>query len=195
LKDLCKIYKFDWKILKEFTLLFNLVNYETSSNFEFDAELMQQYLSRGYQAPENNCLVLEVSDELAGYLYLEPEPAINRVIFNLGVKKQFEQNHKLLVSLLDTGILCAKSLRIRKIHIPQILGLVSMDKVFIERGFKKVRTYEIMQYFNKDICEPEVPIGYRSVSLKDTYNIEKFVELQNLCFSGSWGFSPNNVKN
>ena len=42
-----------------------------------------------------------------------------------------------------------------------------------------------------DFRRGRVPIGFRSVTLKDIYNIEKFVELQNQSFSGSWGFSPN----
>jgi len=194
LKNLGKIYKFNWEILKEFTLLFNLVNYQTCSNFEFDTELMQQYLSSGDQTPENNCLLLESCGELAGYLYLEPETSIGRVVLNLGMQKKFGQNHNLMIPLLDTGILCAKSLRIKKIHVPQILRLVPLDKILLDRGFKKIRTYKIMRCFKKEISKPEVPIGFRNVTLKDIYNIEKFVELQNQSFSGSWGFSPNNIR-
>ena len=194
MKNLAIIYKFNCEILKEFTLLFNLVNYQTCSNFEFDTELMQQHLSSGGQTPENNCLLLQSCGELAGYLYLEPETSIGRVVLNLGMQKKFGQNHNLIIPLLDTGILCAKALRIKKIHVPQISRLVSLDKILLDRGFKKIRTYEIMRCFKEEISKPEVPIGFRSVTLKDIYNIEKFVELQNQSFSGSWGFSPNNIR-
>ncbi len=194
MKNLGKIYKFNWEILKEFTLLFNLVNYQTCSNFEFDTELMHQHLSSGDQTPENNCLLLESSGELAAYLYLEPEISIGRVVLNLGIQKKFEQNNNSIIPLLDTGILYAKSLRIKKIHVPQILKLVPLDKILLDRGFKKIRTYEIMRCFKEEISKPEVPIGFRNVTLKDIYNIEKFVELQNQSFSGSWGFSPNNIR-
>ena len=115
-------------------------------------------------------------------------------VLNLGMQKKIGQNHNLMIPLLDTGILCAKALRIKKIHVPQILRLVSLDKILLDRGFKKIRTYEIMRCFKEEISKPEVPIGFRSVTLKDIYNIEKFVELQNQSFSGSWGFSPNKIK-
>ena len=69
--------------------------------------------------------------------------------------------------------------------MPQISRLVSLDKILLDRGFKKIRTYELMLCFKEDTPKPEVPIGFRSVTLNDIYNIEKFVELQNQSFSGS----------
>ena len=102
---------------------------------------------------------------------------LNRILgvksLNLGVQKKFGRNHNLMIPLLDTGILCAKALRIKKIHVPQISRLVSLDKILLDRGFKKIRTYEIMRCVKEEISKPEVPIGFRSVTLKDIYNIEK----------------------
>jgi mycothiol synthase len=156
-------------------------------------QFIAEQLARPNYLPEQDLFVAEVNDDVVGYINIEKELAIGRVVLDCRV----HPNHRrrgLATALLDTAMNRAKALEAKVAHVnitEDNLGARNTLSVF---GFSFVRRFLELRLDTGRGGESDV----RPVVMKCRYlgigEEGKLTKLQNRAFAGTWGFNPNTVE-
>ena len=165
---------------------------ETSSHWgdqhrELGRRIFQDKLGQPGLSPQENCLLLEESGKIQGYVLVFPEPPISRAVLELESPSGPGEPE-----LLRWGTRRAKALGAKVVHLYLPEGSPKAEALKSE-GFTLVRRYFTMVSRRRDLPEAEIPEGF-SVRPFQRGDAAALTEVQNAAFEGSWGFSPNTLE-
>ncbi len=165
---------------------------ETSSHWgdqhrELGRRIFQEKLGQPGLSPQENCLLLEESGKIQGYVLVFPEPPIGRAVLELESVGQPGE-----LELVRWGVRRAKALGAEVAHLCLPEGSPKAETLTSE-GFTLVRRYWTMVCRRKDLPETVMPEGF-SVRQFQRGDAAALTEIQNAAFEGSWGFSPNTLE-
>lgn len=162
-----------------------------------DADQLDATLSESRISPENGAWSLAFrGDEPCGYSLTEPELNINRIVIGCAVTAGNEDLHPVMLS--DA---VARSEDIANRDSTQIQIAVQQHEPdyvsgnVLAAGFNPVREFLKMrgESTRLNIDSPQMPDGVvvQRTRIDDQGEMVAVTRLHNLCFEGSWGFSPN----
>jgi len=156
-------------------------------------KVIEENLNRPYYSPEQDFFLVEVSGSIVGYLDITPEVKIERVILNCLVHPGHRRNG-IATKLVAHAMQRAKELGARVAHIntPQDneIAIKSLGRL----GFVLVRRFPQYRLDISDVPEfttKQASFQYRPIQQGEE---EKLTQIQNSSFIGSWGYSPNTVR-
>lgn len=145
----------------------------------------------GYQ-PEQDSFFAEMDGLLVGYVDVVRELEIGRVILD-GAVHPAHRGRGIGSRLLEVAVEHSRKLGATVAHIPVAHKMAASRRFVENRGFAVVRRHwrmTLMQYRGGTL---HIPPGFalRHFVPGDE---ERLCALQNLAFTGSWGFRPNTVE-
>ena len=143
--------------------------------------------------PEGNCFIADIENVPAGILRVTNEYKTQRTVANLFVNPHYRRIG-IGRQLLQTAIDHSNKLDSQILHIQVAVNNDAGRFLLEQAGFAAVRRYWKLTKRNGEIYENTPPEGYQLRFFNKDQDEEALTELQNQSFMGSWGFSPNTVK-
>lgn len=162
-----------------------------------DADQLDATLSESRISPENGAWSLAFRGDVpCGYSLTEPELNINRIVIGCAVTAGNEDFHPVMLSdavARAEDIANDNSTQIQ-IAVQQHEPSYVRDNV-LAAGFEAVREFWKMRGDARRLDTETTPmrdgVTVRRTRLNDHDEMVAVTDLHNLCFEGSWGFSPN----
>ncbi|MFC1926658.1 GNAT family N-acetyltransferase [Chloroflexota bacterium] len=156
------------------------------------SECLGEHLGRPECYPDLDVFLAERDGALAGYADVSRELEIGRVIFD-GAVHPACRRLGIGTKLLEQAIDHSRGMGASRAHIPIPEGMYPAQELVRKKGFVLIRRHWRLQL--------RVGAGLPPVNLPAGGSLRQFVpgdeerlaRIQNLAFSGSWGFKPNSV--
>lgn len=163
-----------------------------------DADQLDAILAESRISPENDVWSLGFEDgRPIGYSLTEPELNIGRIVVGCAATDGAQEVHRLLLSdaIARAEDLCGDDPTELHIAIQQAEPDYVTRNVELE-GFLPLRDVVKMSAAAADLRFDATPdpihdVTVRGIRLNEPDDVAAVTDLHNLCFEGSWGFSPN----
>lgn len=155
------------------------------------AQFKQRLEQPGYNSDED-LILAEIDSLIVGYADMVRELDIGRVILDIAVGSTNRGQgigSRLLESAMDHG----RKLGAKVIHIPIVQGVQPGEHFVRKRGFRVTRRHWQMSLTEYGVGVLQIPSGFELCHFRPG-DEESLCLLQNLVFTGSWGFHPNTVE-
>jgi mycothiol synthase len=152
-----------------------------------------EQLMRPNYCPEQDLFIAEIDKDIVGYMNIEPELAIGRVVLDCRVHPE-HRRRGLATKLFNSAINRAKELGAKVAHVNIREDNVVAGKILSELGFSLVRRFlelrlDTGRVDGLDILPAAIECYYLRPGEED-----KLTQLQNCAFAGTWGYNPNTVE-
>lgn len=179
----------------DLTAYVQLVNYIDEVDGLSKATSLEEFKHR-IEQPEYHCekdlFIAEVDGLLVGYAAIERELEIGRVILNVAVHPT-HRGRGTGSSLLEIAANHSHNLGSEVLQIPIVQGLHNGEHWVRTRGFRVVRCHWHMSLAEYKETPVKIPSGFELIHFLPGEE-ESLCTLQNMSFTGSWGFRPNTVE-
>ena len=154
-------------------------------------QFVAEQLGRPNYSPEEDLFVL-CSEDIVGYMDVNPELTIGRVILDCWVPPE-HRRRGLATKLLSYATNRAKLLGAKAVHINIREDNVAAMRVLSGLGFSLVRRFLELGLNIADIAEPDMVRAIPGCRHLEPGEEDKLSQFQNRAFSGAWGYNPNTV--
>jgi len=188
------IRNFTWADVPAWTALINELSGATGSEEELDTDFKHLFLAQPNLNAETNCFLAEVGDDVAaGMARISHEPAISRVVAEVAVLPG-HRRRGVGRQLLDRAIERVGELKASVLHI-QVPVLSRGGRFLLEdSGFNAARRYWRLAAAVDGVGANPLPSGYSIRPFELDRDEQTLTDLQNVAFTGSWGYAPNTVE-
>lgn len=152
-------------------------------------QILKEKLLQPWIAVHENCIVAtETStNKIIGYLLIIEENLINRIIIEYGIAQELQYD-VILSGLLDAAMIKLNAKKNRTVHC--CISRESDRNLLSNIGFEFNRMYWKLNREGTNCIDITDVEGIR-ISTCGEDEIESLADIQNACFSSSWGFCPN----
>lgn len=164
--------------------------YDRSRRY-FTPRALAESLSRPEYAPEKDLFLAEIDGKIIGFCTLTSELRIGRVILDCMVHPKHRRKG-IATNLLRYGLKRGKELGapVAQAEIPE--PNLAAQRFVSGLGFREVHRFYELDLELHNLLLPNVESSLTSRSLKSGEE-DKLTEIQNRCFTGTWGFNPNTI--
>lgn len=155
-------------------------------------QFISKQLKRPNYYPEQDLFIIEVDERVVGYIDIEREVAIGRVVLDCGVHPE-HRGKGLATHLFNSAISRARELGAKAAHVSIGENNAVAGKTLSGLGFNVVRRF--LELGLSIGCvggfgdHPAIECCCLRAGEED-----KLTGLQNRAFAGTWGYSPNTVE-
>ncbi len=154
-------------------------------------EAVSENLGRPNYSPEQDLFVAEIDGKAVGFINLSPELKTERVILDCLVHPEHRRKG-LATKLLGYAARRAKELeaKVTRVNIRQdnIVAKLVLPKL----GFRFVRQFSELSLSLSDLPDAAPNIySYRHLQPGEE---DRLTQIQNRCFTGTWGYNPNTIE-
>lgn len=183
---------FSWTNQVPFIALVNAVQRLEGTPRAFDPLSMEEWLRLPGRDPEENCLLAFAGDTLLGYILVNQERPIKRVVLEGGVLPAHRRKG-VGTRLFDWALERGRQANAAIAHAAALEDDTEQIGFLESRGFILVRHHEQMRWNGEGVPAPTLSSGFvfRPFRFGDEVGL---TEVQNAAFSTQWGFSPNTVE-
>lgn len=190
--DSASVRRFRWKDIDALTPVFNAATGRAGADGAADAELLRQMLSPPACDAERDCHVAERDGAPVGFSLVSAETRIARVVISGGVMEP-HRGRGVGRALLRAALGRADEIGASVAHVQVAETADEARRLLESERFGLTRRYLDLVWSEAPIPLPEVDAGY-TVRCFESGDEPALTELQNACFTGSWGFCPNTVE-
>ena len=190
--DSAAVRRFRWTDLDALTPVFNAVTGRAVTDGAVDAVLLRQMLSQPACDAERDCHVADLDGALVGFSLVTPEVRISRAVVSGGVLEE-HRGRGTGRALLRAALGRAAEAGASVVHVQVAETADTARRLLESEGFGLVRRYLDLVWSGAAVPLPEVDAEY-TVRCFEAGDEQALTELQNACFTGSWGFCPNTVE-
>jgi len=156
-------------------------------------QVLGENLGQPNYSPEQDLFIVEIDENMVGYMDATPELNIGRVILNCFIHPD-HRRQGLASKLLDYAMHRAKELGAEVVHVNIPRDNVVAKSVLSKLGFKFVRRHlqlklDISKVRWHDIAQTALQCRHLQRGEED-----KLTQIQNRSFAGTWGYNPNTVE-
>ncbi len=157
------------------------------------SQVIAENLSRPNYSPEQDLFIVEIAENIVGYMDITPELTIGRVILDCWVHPE-HRRRGLATKLLGCATHRAKELGAKVAHVSIAEDDVAAKSVLSKLGFEFVRRFlelrlDMAAVRWQVIDQPA--LGCRHLQRGEE---DELTQLQNRAFAGTWGYNPNTVE-
>ena len=154
-------------------------------------QVLAESLARPNHAPEQDLFIAETAGKIAGYIDVTPELGIERVVIECLVHPEHRRNG-LATGLFQYARRRARELRARVAHVNIAEDNVAAKNLLSKLGFRFARRFLQLRLH---LSQAHLPEGEHTLICRHLQHGEedKLTQLQNRCFSGTWGYNFNTV--
>jgi mycothiol synthase len=167
-------------------------------------QFVAEQLRQPNYSPEQDLFIVEINEDIVGYMDVKPELTIGRVVLDCWVLPE-HRKRGLATKLLNNATNRAKLLGAKVAHVNIREDNVVARRVLSRLGFSLVRRFLELRLNIADVGETvkeripsrlsvgmdQAAPGYRCLQHGEK---DKLTQLQNRAFSGIWGYNPNTVE-
>ena len=155
-------------------------------------QFIAEQLRRPDYCPQQDLFIAEIGKGIVGYMDIEAEMAIGRVVLDCRVHPE-HRRRGLATELLNRAINRSKELGVKVAHVNIGEDNMVAGKILSELGFSLVRRFLELRLDIGRVdglgIHPAMECCYLQPGEED-----KLTELQNCAFAGTWGYNPNTVE-
>ncbi len=155
-------------------------------------EAVSESLDRPNYSPEQDLFVVETDGKVVGFINLTPELNIRRVILDCLVHPEHRRKG-LAEKLLGYATRRAKELKVKVVHVNIRQDNIVAKLVLPKLGFRFVRQFFELSLSLSDL--PDAAPNVYSYRYLQPGEENKLTQIQNRCFTGTWGYNPNTIEN
>lgn len=157
------------------------------------AQGLSDYLGRPNFAPQKDLFVAVYNELLVGGLSLNLEPGIERALVDCLIHPLHRRNG-IATELFSHGLQRVKKSGIKSVQASMQETNASARGLLNHVGFKFIRYFLEMRLDIKDLRLPTERQSRTTRRRLKPGEENLLTELQNRCFTGTWGFNPNTVE-
>jgi mycothiol synthase len=165
---------------------------EPSGRF-ISAQGLEDHLGRPGFAPQKDLFVAEFNATLVGYLSVTLEPGIQRALLE-GIVHPRHRRKGIATKLFASSIQRVKASGVRAVQISVLENNAAAKNFLTKLECQLIRNFFEMKL---DIHNTRLPAARRDAITSRRLKQEEenlLTEIQNRCFSGTWGFNPNTTE-
>jgi len=156
-------------------------------------QVIAESLGRPNYCPEQDLFIVEIAENIVGYMDVAPELTIGRIVLNCWVHPE-HRRRSLATNLLSSATRRAKELRAKVAHVNIAHDNVAAQSVLTRLGFKFVRRFlelrlDMAVVRWQALDQPALDCRHLRRGEED-----KLTQIQNRAFTGDWGYNPNTVE-
>ena len=156
-------------------------------------EIVRGRLERPGYNPEKDLFLADINGEIVGYMDVERELAIERVILDCWIQPEYRKRG-LTKKLYGCTIYRAQELGARVAHVNIAQDNTTANSVLSKLDFKCVRRYLELKIDMSEVRWQEVNQDYSECRQLMPGDEDKLTEILNRSFAGAWGYNPNTVE-
>ena len=183
---------FSWAALAPFTALVNAVQGLEGTPRAFDPPFMEEWLRQPGRLAEEDCLLASSGDVLLGYMLVNQERPIKRVVLEGGVLPAHRRKG-VGTRLFDWALESGRRANASIAHVAALEGDAEQIAFLEGRGFALVRHHDQVRWTGDAVPEANLPQGFSFRPFRPG-DEAALTAVQNAAFSNQWGFSPNTVE-
>jgi mycothiol synthase len=155
-------------------------------------QFIGEQLGRPNYCPGQDLFIAKIADDVAGYMDIEAEMAIGRVVLDCRVHPEHRRKG-LFTELCSCAMNRIKELGVRLVHVNIRQDNMVAGNILTELGFSSVRQFlELrLNIGHVDGLDSHPAIEWRYLQPGQEGELTK---LQNRAFAGTWGYNPNTVE-
>jgi mycothiol synthase len=155
-------------------------------------QFIAERLKRPNYCPEQDLFVAEVDKGIAGYMNIEPELAIGRVILDCAVHPEYRRRG-LATQLFNCVMNRAKELGAKAAHVNVAENNTVARTVLPGLGFSLVRRFLELRLDIGRVDGSGIGLAKDCCHLRPGEE-DRLTKLQNRAFASTWGYNPNTVE-
>ena len=156
-------------------------------------QVISDNLRRPNYSPEQDLFVAETAGKVVGFMNVTPELNIRRVILDCLVHPEHRRKG-LAKKLLGYATRRAKELKVKVVHVNIRQDNIVAKKVLSRLGFRVVRRILELRRSLYEIRLPDATDNTYSYHHLQPGEEDKLTQIQNRCFTGTWGYNPNTIE-
>jgi mycothiol synthase len=162
---------------------------EPSEGF-ISAQGLSDSLGRPNFSPETNLFVAELGENLVGFLSVTLEPGIQRALLD-GLVHPLYRRKGIATELFSSGLQHVSKSSITSAQVSVLETNASAKGLLNHLGFTFIRHFFEMRLEINSVQLPAARQGAANSRRLKQGEENLLTEIQNRCFTGTWGFNPN----
>jgi mycothiol synthase len=155
-------------------------------------QFIAEQLRRPNYCPKEDLFVAEMGDVIVGYMDIEAEVAIRRVVLDCAVLVAYRRRG-LATKLFNRAMNRIKKLRVKAVHVNIRQDNAVAVKTLTKLGFRLIRHFIELQLDISRIDDLDGQLAMEWRYLQPGQE-DELTKLQNLAFTDAWGYNPNTVE-
>ena len=151
---------------------------------------LREYLERPLYNPEKDLFIAEASGRIVGFLNITPELIMRRVLLDCLVHPQHRRK-SLAKRLLERVTQRARELEVEVMHVNVLEENAAAREILSRFGFSIVRQFLEMSLSLSKAKLPDTLSSEFTLRYLQRGEEERLTQVQNRCFTDTWGFNPN----
>ena len=151
---------------------------------------LREYLERPLYNPEKDLFIAEASGRIVGFLNITPELIMRRVLLDCLVHPQHRRK-SLAKRLLEQVTHRARELKVEVMHVNVLEENTTAREILSRSGFSIVRQFLEMNLSLSEAKLPDTLSSEFTLRYLQRGEEERLTQVQNRCFTETWGFNPN----
>jgi mycothiol synthase len=147
-------------------------------------------LERPLYNPEKDLFIAEASGRIVGFLNSTPELIMRRVLLDCLVHPQHRRKG-LAKRLLEQVTHRARELEVKVMHVNVLEENTAAREILSRFGFSIVRQFLEMSLSLSEVKLPDTLSSEFTLNYLQRGEEERLTQVQNRCFTDTWGFNPN----
>ncbi len=155
-------------------------------------QFIAEQLKRPNYCPEQDLFIAEIGKDIVGYMDIEAELAIGRVVLDCRVHPQYRKRG-LGTELFNNALSRARELGARVAHVNIAEDNAAAKKILLELGFSLVRQFLELKLDIGPVDGSDIHPAIECRCLRHGQEND-LTKLQNRAFAGMWGYNSNTVE-
>ena len=156
-------------------------------------QVIRENLSRPNYSPEQDLFIAETARKIVGFMNVIPELSIRRVILDCLVHPEHRRKG-LAKKLLGYATRRAKKMKAKVAHVNIRQDNIVAKSVLPRLGFSIIRRILELRLPLSEIRLPDATDNIYSYHHLQPGEEDKLTQIQNRCFTGTWGYNPNTIE-
>ena len=156
-------------------------------------QAITERLGRPNYALEQDLFIVEMAENILGYIDVTSELRIGRVVLDYWIHPE-HQGKNLATQLLHCALLRATELGVKVAHVNIPQDDIAVKTLLSRLGFSLIRRFLELGLDIADIRWPDINKTAPECRCLQRGEGDKLTKIQNRAFIGSWGYNPNTVE-
>ncbi len=156
-------------------------------------QVITERLGRPNYAPEQDLFIVEMAENILGYIDVTSELRIGRVVLDYWVHPK-RRGKDLATQLFHYALRRATELGVKVAHVNIPQDNIAVKTLLSRLGFSLIRRFLELRLDIADVRWPDINQAALECRYLQRGEEDKLTQIQNRAFIGTWGYNPNTVE-
>lgn len=156
-------------------------------------QVITERLGRPNYAPEQDLFIVEMAENILGYIDSTSELRIGRVVLDCWMHPK-HRGKDLATQLFNDALRRATELGVKVAHVNIPQDNIAVKTLLAGLGFSLIRRFLELRLDIADVRWPDINQAALECRYLQRGEEDKLTQVQNRAFIGTWGYNPNTVE-